>query len=72
MRHITAGNQKDWDARFTELKLEVEWGWRQLHPSFKVNGIEFTYESLNVNPEAAEALWDGEVELAQQFVSSRT
>lgn len=72
MRHITAGNQSRWAARFAELKLEVEWGWREMHPSFKVNGTEFTYELLNAHPEAVQALWDGNVELAQRLVSSKT
>lgn len=72
MRHITDQNQDEWGERFAELKLEVEWGRNHAHPSVTARGITFTFRSLNAHPDAAEALWDGDVALALRLVTTRT
>ena len=72
MRYITDQNQNEWVERFAEMNLEVEWGRNPAQLSLRVNWITFTYRSLNAHPDAAEALWNGDVELAFQIVTSAT
>ena len=72
MRHITDQCRDEWGERFVELKLAVEWSRSHAQPSFTVNGVSFTFRSLNTHPDAAEALWNGYVELALRLVSSQT
>ena len=72
MRHITDQNQDEWVERFAEMNVEVEWGRNHAHPSVMVRGVTFTFRSLNTNPDAAEALWNGDVSLALHLVRSKT
>ena len=72
MRYITDQNQNEWVERFAELKMAVEWGGSYALPSIKVDRSPFTYRSFNSHPDAAEALWSGNVSLALRLVSTRT
>ena len=72
MRYITDQNWDEWVERFAELNLEVEWGRNPAQPSVTVRGVTFTFKALNCHPDAAEALWSGDVALARELVSSKT